>query len=57
MAGGKACLLHHIFQKTGITPDEFYQKPRGVQIFMLQSMIITLEAAEGGEGSGGNDTD
>ncbi len=52
MAGGKACLLHHIFQKTGITPDEFYEKPKGVQIFMLQSMRITLESMENPEEGG-----
>lgn len=44
MAGGKACLLHHIFQTTGITPDEFYKKTKGVQEFMLASMRITLES-------------
>lgn len=42
------CLLHHIFQKTGITPDEFYEKPKGVQAFMLASMRITLESQKGG---------
>ncbi len=47
------CLLHHIFQKTGITPDEFYQKPAWVQSFMLQSMRIALKPPEqGGDGSG-----
>ncbi len=48
MAGGKACLLHHIFQKTGITPDEFYQKPKGVQAFMMASMIVSLEPGQEG---------
>ena len=42
-------MLHHIFQTTGITPDEFYMKPRGVQAFMLASMRITLESRKGGE--------
>lgn len=37
-------MLHHIFQTTGITPDEFYSKPKGVQKFMLASMRITLES-------------
>nr|DAU99396.1 MAG TPA: Protein of unknown function (DUF3263) [Caudoviricetes sp.] len=37
--------MHHIFQRTGITPDEFYQKPRGVQAFMLASTRIYLESA------------
>jgi hypothetical protein len=48
------CLLHHIFQKTGITPDEFYEKPKGVQAFMLASMRIALEPQEGGNDGGGN---
>ena len=47
-------MLHHIFQTTGITPDEFYKKPRGVQAFMLASMRITLESRKGGGDSGGN---
>lgn len=48
------CLLHHIFQKTGITPDEFYEKTKGVQAFMLASMRITLESQKGGNDGGGN---
>ena len=55
-AGGKTCLLHHIFQRTGITPDEFYKKPHGVQAFMLASMRIYLESTKGGEEDGGNNT-
>lgn len=47
-------LLHHIFQKTGITPDEFYEKPKGVQAFMLASMRIALEPQKGGNDGGGN---
>jgi len=39
--------LHHIFQTTGITPVEFYQKPKGVQAFMLASMRIALESRTG----------
>jgi hypothetical protein len=49
-------LLHHIFQRTGITPDEFYKKPHGVQAFMLASMRIYLESSKGGEDDGGNNT-
>lgn len=52
MAGGKAFLLHHIFQKTGIAPDEFYQKSLGVQKFMLASMQIALEPPKRGEEDG-----
>lgn len=40
--------MHHIFQRTGITPDEFYKKPHGVQAFMLASMRIYLESTKGG---------
>lgn len=50
MAGGKTTLLHHIFQKTGMTPDEFYQKPPGVRAFLFASMEVTLESyKEGGD--------
>lgn len=54
MAGGKACLLHHIFQRTGMTPDEFYAKTPGVQAFLLASMQITTESWKGGNGDGGD---
>ena len=33
-----------MFLKTGITPDVFYEKPRGVQAFMLASTRIYLES-------------
>ncbi len=57
MAGGKATLLHHIFQKTGMTPDEFLAKPLGVQAFCLASMQIAIESMQkGGETDGGDDT-
>ncbi len=46
-------MLHHIFQTAGIPPDEFYEKPKGVQAFMLASMRITLESrTKGGEDNG-----
>lgn len=35
-------------------PDEFYEKPKGVQAFMLASMRITLESQKGGNDGGGN---
>lgn len=48
-------MLHHIFQTTGITPDEFYQKSKGVQAFMLASMKISLESrTKGGDENGGD---
>lgn len=46
-------MLHHIFQKTGMTIDEFYDKPPGVRAFLLASMEIALESCkEGGEVDG-----
>ena len=39
-------LLHHIFQRQGIPPDEFYAKPHKVRAFMLASMMAQLEAEE-----------
>jgi len=38
--------LHHIFQRQGIPPDEFYTKPHKVRAFMLASMMVQLEAEE-----------
>lgn len=42
-AGGKVTLLHQIFQRTGITPDEVYSKTPGVRAFMFASMMVRLE--------------
>lgn len=39
-------MLHQIFQRLGITPDEFYAKPYKVRKFMLVSMQVQLEAEE-----------
>jgi len=39
-------LLHHLFQRLGITPDEFYAKPYKVRKFMLASMQVQLEKEE-----------
>jgi len=41
--GGLAHLVHQIFQRTGLPPDEFWAKPRGSQLFMLASTQIVLE--------------
>jgi len=38
-----ATLLHHIFQRMGIPPDEVMAKPPGVRAFMLTSMRVQLE--------------
>ena len=51
-AGGRATLLHQIFQRVGIMPDVIWNAPRGVRAFCLASMMVTLEneekAKEGG---------
>jgi len=36
-------LLHHIFQRQGIPPDEFYTKDYKTRTFMLVSMMVQLE--------------
>jgi len=36
-------MLHNIFQKTGMTPDEFYAKPREIQKFIVASMRVSME--------------
>lgn len=46
MAGGKATLLHHIFQRQGILPDQVMELPSGVRAFLFASMIIRLEGEE-----------
>lgn len=44
-----ATLLHHIFQRMGIPPDEVWAKPPGVRAFMLESMRIQLKAESDGK--------
>ncbi|AEE95787.1 hypothetical protein [Mahella australiensis] len=39
-------LIHQIFQRTGITPDEFWGKPDGARKFMLASMMLQIESEE-----------
>lgn len=41
-------MLHQIFQRTGITPEEVYAKPPGVRAFMFASMRVRLESDEKG---------
>lgn len=49
MAGGKATLLHQIFQRQGIRPDEVMGMPSGVRAFLFASMMVRLEGdKEGG---------
>jgi len=48
-AGGIATLLHHIFQRTGLTPDDVMSKPPGVRAFLFASMRVQLESEGGNE--------
>lgn len=41
-AGGKSYLLHKIFQRTGKSIDEFFEKPPHIQEWMLASMVVQL---------------
>ncbi|PZM63704.1 hypothetical protein DOE73_20680 [Paenibacillus dendritiformis] len=43
-AGGKATLLHHIFQRQGILPSEILKLPEGERLFCLVSTKVALEA-------------
>lgn len=36
-------MLHQIFQRQGIPPDEVLAKPRGVQAFMFASTYLRVE--------------
>lgn len=36
-------LIHQIFQRCKLPPDEFWGKPEGTQKFMLASMMLELE--------------
>lgn len=44
-----ATLLHHIFQRMGLPPDEVMAKPPGVRAFILASMRVQLEAESNGK--------
>lgn len=44
MAGGRATLLHQIFQRNGRTPDEIMAKQPGIRAFCFASMMAQLEA-------------
>lgn len=50
MAGGRATLLHHIFQRQGIPPDEVMSKPLGVRAFMFASTLLRVEEEHGNQG-------
>ncbi|MDH2332510.1 MULTISPECIES: hypothetical protein [Paenibacillus] len=39
-------MLHEIFQRHGIPPDEVYAKERRHRFFMYASMMIQLEREE-----------
>lgn len=45
-AGGKATLLHIIFQRHHIPFDEVLSKPKWAQVLMLESMQIQLKEEE-----------
>ena len=36
-------MLHQIYQRHGMTPDEFYAKPKWVQTFIMASIRVTVE--------------
>ncbi|ACV64911.1 hypothetical protein Dtox_4244 [Desulfofarcimen acetoxidans DSM 771] len=38
-----AYLLHFMFQRQGLTPGQFWQKPRGEQIFLIESTKLAIE--------------
>ncbi|MBD2867740.1 hypothetical protein IDH41_04055 [Paenibacillus sp. IB182493] len=42
-AGGEAFLVHLIFQRHHIPPDETYNKDEGTKRFMYASMMLQLE--------------
>lgn len=37
-------MLHYIFQRTGMPPDEVMGKPRFIRTFILKSMEVQIEA-------------
>ncbi|RUT31819.1 hypothetical protein EJP77_10570 [Paenibacillus zeisoli] len=45
-AGGEAFLVHLIFQRHHIPPDEVYNKDEGTKRFMYASMLLQLEEEE-----------
>ncbi|QGG58703.1 hypothetical protein GE073_10500 [Paenibacillus sp. B01] len=45
-AGGEPFLLHLIFQRHGIAPDEVYNKEERFKRFMYASMMLQLEEEE-----------
>ncbi|TYA10357.1 hypothetical protein FRY98_27680 [Paenibacillus faecis] len=45
-AGGEAFLVHLIFQRHHIPPDEVYNKDENVKRFMYASMMLQLEEEE-----------
>ena len=44
-------LYHRIFQRTGMTPDEFDAKPKWVQLIIQASEKVASEP-RGGDGNG-----
>lgn len=48
-----AYLIHEIFQRTGLPPDEFWAKSRGSQMLMLASMELVLKTTPKEDGFNG----
>uniref|UniRef100_UPI003FED7D8C hypothetical protein n=1 Tax=Gemmiger formicilis TaxID=745368 RepID=UPI003FED7D8C len=55
LAGGRATLLHQIFQRTGVMPGKVWNAPHGERAFCLASMMVQLEQEQkaGEEGTNG----
>ena len=45
-------LYHRVFQQTGMTPDEFDEKPLWVQQFIAASVKTAMEGKRGGGSNG-----
>lgn len=45
-------MLHRIYQKAGITPDVFLEKPDWVQAFVFASEKVAVEMQKGGGENG-----
>lgn len=39
-------MLHYLLQEKGIMPDEVYNKPRGVRMFIYGSTLFAIEQIE-----------
>lgn len=39
-------LLHHIWQRQGLAPDDVYKKPPNIRAFIFASTMVQIEAEE-----------